>query len=296
MSHDQTYFTLSILNLKSSLEDLVSGLCFDQGALGVSQQLKFEQSGDHYEPVTQAEEHINLDVYFNTQPSEDFLFRLSELDPECRVSVNEDEVKDWMEEWKKGFKEFELVEGIWVVPSWRQPPERAREIIRMDPGIAFGTGTHETTRVASRLIRDLVDKQNVLTMLDVGTGTGLLAILAEKLGVTMIECTEIDRMAQEVARENARLNNSNVIKVHEKQVDQLLGHFDLVVANIIDGVLVDIQKDLLRCMSRGGHLIVTGILVEREAQFTHRFHLPEGYKWAQRQQIGEWVGLLGAPA
>jgi ribosomal protein L11 methyltransferase len=296
MSHDQTYFTLAILNLDSRLEDVVSGLCFENGAQGVSQQLKFEQAGDHYEPITETEEKIHLDVYFENPPSEDFLLRLSELDPECKISVNEDEVKDWMEEWKKGFEEFELVEGIWVVPSWRQAPSVAREIIHMDPGMAFGTGTHETTKIASRLIRDLLDRKSLRTMLDVGTGTGLLAILAEKLGLTMVECTEIDRMAREVAKENVRINNSKSVKVHDKQVEDLLSTYDLVVANIIDGVLIDIQKDLLRCLSRGGFLIVTGILAERETHFRHKFHLPEGYKWVTKQQLGEWIGLMAAPS
>ncbi|MEO0337154.1 MAG: 50S ribosomal protein L11 methyltransferase [Pseudomonadota bacterium] len=294
MSQDQTYFTLSILGLDSSLEDLVSGLCFDYGALGVSQQLSFEQAGDHYEPITKVEERIQLSVYFQAKPSEDFVLRLSEIAPGSQIAVNEDEVKDWMEEWKKGFEEFELVNEIWVVPSWRTAPKSAKKVIQMDPGMAFGTGTHETTKIASRLIYDLVGQKDLRTMLDVGTGTGLLAILAEHLGLTMIECTEIDKMARDVARENLVLNQSKAIKVHDKQVKDLLNSFDLVVANIIDGVLIDIQKHLLRCMTRGGYLIVTGILEEREAQFQHRFHLPEGYSWVERQQQGEWVGLLGA--
>jgi ribosomal protein L11 methyltransferase len=201
--------------------------------------------------------------------------------------VTSEERRDWLAEWKKGFKPFELAGGHWVVPSWCETPSEAKHAIRIDPGMAFGTGTHETTQLVAEALLDL--KVAGGSVLDVGTGTGILAILAQQLGAKRVWATEIEADSRRVARENFNLNNCGDIIMNDRQVEDLNEKFTIVVANIIDGVLVRIQDALKARVKPGGWLVVSGIIGEREKDFVEGFQLPAGKQWAARKQKGDWI-------
>ena len=160
---------------------------------------------------------------------------------------------------------------------------------------AFGTGTHATTKMASyfiyKLSQENKDQVKNWTVLDVGTGTAILAVLAEKCGYGLITGVEIDPEARRKARENCVLNKTSSIEVTEKQLDEIKEKYDVIVANIIDGVLVRIKKDLLKVLKPNGHLFLTGILQERDNLFFDQFidASPE-IKVIRRIQKDEWVG------
>jgi ribosomal protein L11 methyltransferase len=291
-----SYFRLILSQVPSELEDLVSGLCFEHGASGVSENLAFEQTSLRYEPTTLKKDFLALEAYFAERPDDALVEELTEMVPALQISLHEEVSKDWNEEWKKGFTEFPLVNDIWVVPTWRPVPPEAKKAIRIDPGMAFGTGTHETTRLASDALSVLFSsKMKPKSVIDVGTGTGILAILASHLGALSVVGTEIDELARQVAVENVESNQVTNVEIVSYQIEDESKRFDLVMANIIDGVLIELQDSLKACLNDRGHLILTGILEEREPLFLEGFSLPPRYHWSKRLQRGEWVGYIGSP-
>jgi ribosomal protein L11 methyltransferase len=288
-----TYFLLKILRVPRADEELLSMECFDQGAMGVCESLQFRQTSLEYEPEIIETETLDMDVYFERAPPGSFVESLKARFPSVEISLSEEAEKDWLEEWKKGFEPFELVEGIWIVPSWRKPPAEAARVIWMEPGMAFGTGTHETTQLAARLLASLKGS-DLHSLLDVGTGTGVLAVLAERLGFGRIEATEIDPVARDVGRENVRRNSCSRIKILDQQVNEVEGLYDVVVANIIDGVLIRISADLKARVKPGGRLLLTGVLQERAAEFLPEFFgvERESFELVHEAQRGEWMGYL----
>ena len=272
-------------------EEILTEMCFSAGAQGLSEALEFRQDSQKYEPETVKSSVHNLEAFFEDSPSEDFLDRLRQSFPEIEFEVREEQAKDWLEEWKKGFEPFCLAGELWVVPTWRQPPEEAKSILWIDPGMAFGTGTHATTRMAAGLLAEL--DLNNCRVLDVGTGTAILAMAARQWGATELVATEIDPQARIVARENIERNKLDGIQVPDFQVEKVAGEFDLVIANIIDGVLVEIKDQLMSHVLPGGQLLLTGILQERESGFVSEFAWQDqGFQLLQRKTDEEWLGLL----
>lgn len=282
-------FYLLLTNVASSEEDLLTSVCFDYGASGVVEDLAFEQTGNHFEPVTVQTPYHTLRVYFEEKPQVQCLEEIRRQFPQVQWEIHEEEDKDWLSEWKKGFEPFQLVDSVWVVPSWCERPSAAQTVIDMDPGLAFGTGTHETTQLMAELLWGLECRQGPL--LDVGTGTGLLAILAEKLGFHQIEATEIDPTARQVACENVKMNHGQSIRVLDHQVGEVKGPYQVVIANIIDGVLLDLQSDLERVLAPGGHLLLSGILLEREQKFLETWSSQSHLQVVKKLQKGEWISL-----
>lgn len=289
------FFILTVDNLTPEEADILAALAFEVGAQGTEESLPFVQKNREYEPITLEKDRTALKIYFLESPAPSWLEDLRTRYPHVQIHLSGEQNKDWLSEWKKGFQPFSLAGGTWVVPSWCEVPAEAKKVIRIDPGMAFGTGTHETTRLAAGLLEDYAGKILKLnpqaTACDVGTGTGILAIQAELLGFRHIDANDIDPEARRVSRENVELNKSNLVKIVDEDVSELAGTYDCVIANIIDGVLVKIQKDLQRIVRPGGYLILTGILAERENLFREEFS-PNGFSEIERRSLGEWVGLL----
>ncbi len=287
MSSD--YFVLNLINVPAELEDWVTGEAFAAGALGVSEVLAFSQPEGEEDVFTMASSELSLDVYFAKEPSVEWLQSLRARMPALQWKVRGEATRDWLEEWKKGFKPFCLTGTHWVVPSWCEAPVEAQQKIWVDPGMAFGTGTHETTQLCAEEMHRLMASHSTASVLDVGTGTGILAVLARQLGASQVVATELEADSRRVARENFLINSHPEIMLDERQVENLHESFDLVVANIIDGVLVRIQSMLLNRVKPGGWLVVSGIIIEREPDFLAGFKLPEGKAWDLRVQKGDWL-------
>jgi ribosomal protein L11 methyltransferase len=280
------YFCLDLENVTAAAEDWLGHWAFDYGAEGISEILSFHQEEGEEEVATVETDLHHLHVYFLKVPDNTFVQEMLSRFPEIKWTLSEESDQDWLAEWKKGFQAFNLVDGIYVVPSWLKPPAEAKQVVWMEPGMAFGTGTHETTQLTSEAIAkyDPAGK----TVLDVGTGTGILAILAKRLGATKAVGIDTDPEALRVAKENAQKNETQ-IDVMERTLTYVPGSYEMVVANIIDGILIRIQDDLFRKVAPGGELILSGILAEREEHFLSHFHLPKGAEWVERTQKGDWT-------
>ena len=173
--------------------------------------------------------------------------------------------EDWAESWKQYYHPIPLGKIV-IVPAWQNYPEKDGEIVvRMDPGMAFGAGTHETTRLAVLLLEEtLAGGEKVL---DVGTGSGILAIVSEKLGASLVRGYDIDPVAVRVAKENAEENGTKNVAFGTSDllasVEKPAGGYDLAVANIVADVLLRMAPDLPACLRPGARLICSGIIESR---------------------------------
>lgn len=285
----QTYIRVRLRQVPEDLEDPITQHCFDHGASGVSEALNFVQPDLTYDPTVLSQKMRELDVYFQASPERSYFDRLTNWNKNISWQIFEEEQKDWLEEWKKDFKPFELTTPYWIVPSWCESPVDDHHSIRIDPGMAFGTGTHATTKLASHFLAKRAQKLSNTTLLDVGTGTAVLAILAARMGYKDIVGLEIDPEARRVARENVERNQVPV-DVRDELLEEHGKSYDVVVANIIDGVLIDLKEALLDSMNVGGDLFVTGILLEREERFNEGFIVDPRFEIVRRWQNDEWVG------
>jgi ribosomal protein L11 methyltransferase len=281
------------------MEDIITGHSFESGATGVTEVLAFSQPDLTYEPEVLYTRTNDMDVFFEQTPNKEYFDQLLKWLPNLKWTEHQEEHKDWLAEWKKGFVPFQLAGPYWVVPSWLTAPPEAEKPIIIDPGMAFGTGTHATTKMAAYFVHKLgqtLKPGENYSLIDVGTGTAILAMLAKMDGVQRVLGIEIDPEARRVARENIKLNHLDDIEISEKLLESVDEEFDFVVANIIDGILIALKDELLRILKPGGQIFLTGILLEREEDFFTEFIEKSNLKSVRRIEKDEWVGFwLRAP-
>lgn len=211
---------------------------------------------------------------------------LGSLDIRFKSNINE----DWGEKWRSFYKPFHIGERILIKPSWEEVEAKKDElIIELDPGMAFGTGTHET----SSLVLALMEKQNLegKSVLDIGTGSGILAILAAKLRAGRVLGIDIDETAVRVAKENVQKNGVDCeIRLGDltKGIDE---RFDLVLANILAEIIVLLLPSLKFVLNEGARAILSGILKEKEGIIEPALE-KEGYKILEKSQKGEWLAYV----
>lgn len=210
--------------------------------------------------------------------------------PATSVSVMEDQ--DWLEGWKQFFAPLEISPLLAVVPSWETyAPKSGQAIITLDPGMAFGTGTHGTTYTCLQAIAAWL--QPGMRVCDVGTGSGILAIAAAKLGAGAVVATDNDRLAVRVAQENAAVNGLEE-RIDFRAADLLAdvsGPFDLVLANILAPVVLALIPTLARVLVPGGLFISSGYIVAQEAGIRAGL-LSAGHQVAARYEREDWVTLV----
>ncbi len=211
--------------------------------------------------------------------------------PQFDTSLLADE--DWATSWQQYFKPFAIVPGLVIKPSWETyVPAPGEKIIEMDPGMAFGTGQHASTRMALALIQDSMRQIPVEKALDVGTGTGILAMAAILFGAGKAIAIDNDVEAVRVAGENIAHNKlSESIAVSATPVQEITGTFPLVIANIVHDVLVDMAPTLARLTAAGGFLVLAGILSGMQEENICRVYGELGFTPANRRYQDEWVSL-----
>ena len=206
------------------------------------------------------------------------------------VGVNEE---DWANSWKAYYKPIKIGEKIVICPAWeRYTPAEGEIVIRMDPGMAFGTGTHETTRLVIRLLEKYTKAGQL--MLDVGTGTGILAICASRLGADLCRAYDIDPTAVRVARENIKDSGLSNVTCDQsdllKQVSLEDGQYDLVCANIVADIIIRMTPDVGRYMKDDAVLLASGIIAERCDDVVACFE-KNGFKVVEKLTDNDWCGL-----
>lgn len=178
------------------------------------------------------------------------------------ISIDEKENQDWSKKWKEKWTVTHVSDRIAVVPSWLQYTPKENEItITLDPGCAFGTGTHQTTQLCMKAIEKYLQKED--SMADIGTGSGILAILAKKFGASSVYGCDNDETVIDVCYENAKINNVDA-EFELKTADMLTQKYDFVCANILHNVLAEIMGDLKNLLKPNAKLVLSGILDEKK--------------------------------
>lgn len=203
--------------------------------------------------------------------------------------------QDWHRKWKESFKSFHLSNTMVIKPSWENyTPAPHEKVIEIDPGMAFGTGLHASTRLAMDLLEEHLGKSSSppQNTLDVGTGTGILAIGAALLGCGKITATDNDPEAVTAATSNIAANGlAHKIETSSTGLEELTGPYDLILANIIHNTLVAMAPDLTRLLAPGGLLIMAGILKGGQAENIADKYCRSGLLRQKTLSSGEWSAL-----
>jgi ribosomal protein L11 methyltransferase len=199
---------------------------------------------------------------------------------------------DWAEAWKVHFHVLRLGRRLVIKPSWRRHAREGDEVvIDLDPGMAFGTGLHPTTRLCLEALEARADQGPLGRVLDAGCGSGILSIAAVKLGATRALGVDIDRIAIEATLANARHNRvGKRVRAHEGSIPTGEGPFDCVLANLIAGLLVELADGLAAEVVPGGTLIASGIFIDREPEVRRALE-GAGLTILGRRQETDWVAL-----
>ena len=214
----------------------------------------------------------------------------------CNITVSQTEDEDFLNNWKKYFHQF-YIDDILFIPSWEEAkvPDQAKMVRHIDPGTAFGTGMHETTQLCIRALREHVTKG--CKVLDVGTGSGVLSILAYKFGAQDITGTDLDICAESAVADNMAANGlsdrgfrliiGNLID--DEDVQREVGDgYDIVVANILAEVLIPLLPQGVRCLKDGGIYIMSGIIDDKEDAVVKACR-ENGLEVIKVDHQGEWV-------
>ena len=271
------------MTVPAAEEDVATALLWEQGTMGI----EVRSAGTH---------DVALLAYFSDAPGLEPALAQA-LDPLPRMRLQRAEVPDvdWVARFREGFRTFHAA-GFVVTPPWEleRVPGPGRDVLVIDPGRAFGTGTHESTRLCLGLLRDLASRGPLGRVLDLGTGSGILAVAAARLGARGVTAVDLDPEAVAAARHHARLNAVELRLVRADLAAALMpGDFDLVLANIASPLLVERRHEIL---ALGAPAIVLSGLLATDAETVRAAYERAGRIELRRD--GEWAALLvqrGAP-
>ncbi len=305
------------LKINADAEDIVSATLAEVGVQGVEIEDKKPLTGEELKgmfvdiaPSFPVDDNIAY-MHFYMDPDEDNEEILEaarrELDSlreftdigEAVITRSETEDKDWINNWKEYFHHF-YVDDILIVPSWEEIPEGDEDkmILHIDPGTAFGTGMHETTQLCIRQLKKYVKPGDKI--LDVGTGSGILGIVALKLGAGSAVGTDLDPCTVNAVKENKETNDikdksfslilGNIID--DKEVQDRAGYdkYDIATANILADVLVPLAPQIIKHIKKGGILITSGILDVKEKEVADAL-VKAGFTIEEVTAQGEWVSI-----
>jgi ribosomal protein L11 methyltransferase len=272
------------LKAPSELIDALSNFMTEQGAQGVFQEFLEPQSlGGVDEPAaaetlkTYLPWDIRLDHRVDALKA--YIQSLSQIFPDLRKPSFITETidnPDWGEAWKKYFKPLRVSRNIVIKPTWERYTPVGRDIVvEIDPGMAFGTGQHESTRMCLQAIEDLLLAERGIhpwRVLDVGTGTGILGISCAKLGAQRVVCVDSDKQAAAIAKENVAINDvADRVAVISRDVLTVHDSFDLIVANLTAKILIKLRPHLMSLLVHNGYLIISGIVEQNREDIEIHF-------------------------
>ena len=265
------------------LIDALSNFMTEIGAEGVYQEIPEPQSAndfnqDNANEILIAYLPFDIRLEHRMESLKNYIEDLSQLFPGIGKPVIDTERiddPDWGNAWKKYFKPLRVTKNIVIKPTWERYTPVGRDIvIDIDPGMAFGTGQHASTRMCLQAIEDLLLQERSMhewRVLDVGTGTGILGICCAKLGVQKVLCVDNDQKATEIAKENIIINDVEArAEVINRDITTIHERFNLVVANLTAKILIKHRSHLISLLEPDGYLIISGIVEQnREDIETH---------------------------
>lgn len=259
----------------------------------------YELNPDHYPqegvkikaylPSTNDLEQIVSNIRREINRLPDFQINIGD----SKVTINEVDEADWANEWKKYYHPVKVSDTFTIVPTWEKYERKrsSERIIELDPGMAFGTGTHPTTAMSIRALEKTVQQGD--TVIDVGTGSGVLSIAAALKGASKVMALDLDAVAVVAAKQNIALNNvSHIVSV--AQNDLLNGideHVDGIVANILAEVILLFTEEAAKLIKQGGYFITSGIIQEKKEQVEDAL-VAAGFSIEQTIKEKDWVALV----
>ncbi len=293
---------LTVTGKTSDLDDITAVMSMLDNGLMIEDYSDFKLNGMYGDLVDESILNADRDTVRVSLfvPEEKNLFeykahieaRLSALGIAADISTEGMREEDWSESWKQYYKPIPLGR-VTIVPAWEEYEAKPGEvIIKMDPGMAFGTGTHETTRLVMRMMQDVIEGGE--RVLDVGTGSGILSICASKLGAKECFAYDIDPVAVSVAKENAERDGCTNITVGVS--DLLKGidkgaKYDFAVANIIAEIIIRMLPDIGEHLKPGAPLILSGIIAAyRDSVVDCATSL--GYEVVREEKENDWVAIM----
>lgn len=221
-------------------------------------------------------------------------FAALEISDRINMTVDGVEEEDWANAWKTYYKPVHIGNHLVVVPAWQKYDAKEDEItIKMDPGMAFGTGTHETTRLCAAMVEKHMQKGD--RVLDVGTGSGILSLFALKLGAASANAYDIDPVAVRVAKENAKDNEVDNFECGVSDlladVDRSGGKYDFAMANIVADILCRMAPDVPSCLKKGGKIVCSGIINIRSEEVKEAM-TKAGLTLVDESSENDWLVLV----
>jgi ribosomal protein L11 methyltransferase len=278
---------------------------FAPNGVMTEQGVKFldeEDEGTATGPITvRAYLEVNDQLEETRQKLEESLFYLGMIQPVPTPTYKQIADQNWMEAWKQRYKPILIGQRLLILPAWLESPEPKRIPIKIDPGMAFGTGTHPTTQLCLELMEVYFDQhatRNTQQVIDVGCGSGILSIAALKLGAEKVLGVDIDIESVKNSRENADTNGvGEELLLGQGSVTEILaGNFQfrsapLVVANILGPILIRLfDAGLAELVEPNGEIILSGILAH-QAESVIEAAQAKGLKRNDQRQIGDWVAI-----
>lgn len=217
------------------------------------------------------------------------------------LKISETEDKDWINNWKQFFKPFRISDNIIIKPTWEDLTNKQDNdiIVEMDPGTAFGVGSHETTKLCILSLKKYVNSN--FNILDVGCGSGILSIIALKLGAMSVMATDIDENAVNTAYENVKVNNIDKGKftaitgniIEDKNIKDIVGYkkYDIVVANILADVIIMLSNNIDEHIKDDGIFISSGIINIKKDEVKEKF-LKNNFEIIEINEMGDWVSFV----
>ena len=277
-----------ILTTPPELTDALSNFITELGAEGIIEE---ELVLDSFDDVTLPPSKAELKAYLpwgaeakkQLSALKSYAGSLSGLFPDLEKPTfitNTVVDPDWNEQWKKYFKPLRISKYIVIKPTWERYAPLGRDIvIDIDPGMAFGTGQHPSTRMCLTALEEIITQNRGIqdwNALDVGTGTGILAIACAKLGVNKVVAMDLDPKAVEIATKNIAVNGvEDKVKIINCDIAKYKGNSDLIVANLTANVLMNLKTHLIGLIKPGGYIILSGIIDQDTTKIEKKFHTKE---------------------
>lgn len=241
-------------------------------------------------------EKIKVKAYFSKEEDTDSILKLLKEKIEDRglgiINTVELEDEDYLNNWKKYFKPFKIGENIIIKPSWEDYIEKDGDIIiDIDPGMAFGTGTHETTSLCIEALEKYIEKGD--RVFDIGCGSGILSIASAKLGSGKITSIDLDPLCVKISKENIKNNNlENIIDVKKGNLlDVIEDKADLIVANIIAEAIITMSENIGDYIKKDGIFIASGIILRKKDSVIEALE-KNNFKIIETKTQGEWISII----
>lgn len=304
---DKDWIEISIATTSEAVE-AISGILYNTGVQGVAiedpEDIEFKKKHpgdwDYFDNnLLKVKDYTLITAYYKYDEkfndNLDYIKKAIDDLPNFGIDKGRGEVKvskvneeDWENNWKKYYKPTKVGDKIVIVPIWEEYTKNPSEIIvKMDPGMAFGTGTHETTRMCIRMLEKYVDNNSVV--FDIGTGSGILSITAKKLNAKNVIGVDLDPVAVKSAKENIKYNDIKDIEIlHGDLMDVISGKADIIVANIIADIIIPLSEQIKKFLNPDGVFISSGILKERKQDVVNKLEECK-FNIEDIQEDGEWV-------